>query len=259
MVPVIVMIVAYHDSMTSVTIDIVAVLPRSVRELACTSGFRLGRRMREMGGRSCFQLGEPLPGRPDEGVCEPHVSMFMLRVDESEIDSILDRVAICGGALSTFSAYGQTYLPNPVGAPELHYRKSPEWVSAQRVIVSEIEPLRRGRLREIDPTGDRIDELIAKLRVTEPDGSRLHQLLRYGYDEITDERGDRFNPHVTLAWPADGSPVPVDGLVPPSAFDMVVGELAVYGMGPWGTCVEKFGSFALADAAAAGRPSAARP
>lgn len=245
--------------MTSVTVDVVAVLHESVRELACTSGSLLARRMKALGGQSCFQLGDQLPGRPDVGVCEPHVSLFMLLIDRSEIDSVLERVAVCGSAIPAFPAHGHSFRPNPVGAPELHYRKSPGWVGLQRKVVSEVEPLRRGRIRAVDPTGDRLDELIAKLQITEPDGGRLHQLLRYGYDEISDERDDRFNPHITLAWPADGFPVPLDDLAPPSAFDTAVSELAVYGMGPWGTCIEKFGSFPLAGDAVSTTTAAAPP
>ena len=183
-------------------------------------------------------------------MCEPHISLFMLAADQVDVDVILRRLAECAQFRAPFLAYGGAYRPNPVGAPELHFRKSTDWSGLQRAVVTAIEPVRGDRLRELDPTGRRIADLIAELRDADPDSAQLRQLLRYGYDEIHDEAGDRFNPHITLAWPAEPITVPLSDLPPVSAFDLEVSEVAAWVMGPWGTCVERLGAFPLTGAVA---------
>jgi hypothetical protein len=84
--------------------------------------------------------------------------------------------------------------------------------------------------------------------------------VKYGYDEVADaEHGgsDRFNPHVTLAWPRDhGCRVAFDDLPAASSFSGRLTELAVYGMNAYGTCTMNFGTFTLGGAAFNGAGSA---
>jgi hypothetical protein len=143
-------------------------------------------------------------------------------------------------------AGGAEYGYNPHGAVEIYFMKSAAWHALQRAVIVSVEPLRRGRLREVDPSGARIRDLVNS---TSPEDSRRQQLLRYGYDEVADAVNgghDRFNPHVTLAWPRDPDyHVALDGLPAPRSFSGPLTELAVFGMSAYGTCTKNYGVFSL--------------
>jgi hypothetical protein len=228
-------------------LDVVAVLPADLHGRARELSDRLAGRMRANGSRSHFRLGEPL-GPGTGGPCEPHVSLFMLAADDGQIMDIIWTMRRLAATLPPLVAVGDQYRHNPVGAPELYFRKSAEWIDLQRSVIAEIEPMRRGRLREVDPAGDRIEDLLADPG-TEP--ARRRQLVRYGYDEVTEAwpgggPADRFNPHVTLAWPADpASRVELTGLPPAHEFSGTLTELALYGMAPHGTCTRLYGTVPL--------------
>ncbi len=233
-------------------LDVVAVLPAELHHAALALSDRLAGRMRTSGHPSHFRLGEPFPGGSG-GPCEPHVSIFMLTADESEIDDIFRTTCRVAAALPVLRAEGERYRHNPVGAPELYFRKTAEWIELQRAVIAEVEPLRRGRLREKDPSGARIRDILDD---SHEDPVRHSQLVRFGYDEVTerwDPAGsgphDRFNPHVTLAWPVDpASRIELADLPPAHEFSGMLSELAVYGMSPYGTCTKLYGTAPLAGA-----------
>lgn len=231
------------------TVDVVLGLPEAVRTEAITLSAVLADRMRRAGHPSRFHLGHPYPGDPSRAGCEPHVSLFMLAVEHADLDELLAAVRSVAAATAPIVASGQEYRPNPQGAPELHYRRSEAWRALQRAVVAATEPLRRGRLREVDPAGESVPALVERLRRDEPHGARLRQLVDHGYDEI----GDRFHPHVTLAWPADGVAPSLSGVPGPEVFGGVLTDLAVYGMAGSGTCTTRYGGFALTGDDPAGR------
>ncbi|HEX5496390.1 MAG TPA: hypothetical protein VFX70_17645 [Mycobacteriales bacterium] len=239
--------------MPLVVVDVVLDLPDALRAEATNLSAVLVERMRLAGHPSRFQLGRPYPGDPSQDGCEPHVSLFMLSVERAEIDELLTAVRAVAGTVAPIVASGHEYRPNPQGAPELHYHRSDPWHALQHAVVTAAEPLRRGRLREVDPAGEPLAGLVERLRREEPDGDRLRQLLDYGYDEI----GDRFRPHVTLAWPADGAPPSLADLPGPDAFSGVLVDLAVHGMAGNGTCTTRYGGFTLAGGGPVGSAGAA--
>ena len=247
--------------MSLITVDVVFDLPPALRERALRLSAVLVERMWRAGHPSRFQLGHPFPAGDDPagtnpadpanaadfdgGVCEPHVSLFMLQVTEPEIGEVLAAVRSVAAGAAPIVADGHEYRHNPQGAPELYYRRSPPWRALQGAVVAAVEPLRRGRLRDVDPAGERLDELIEHLRREEPHGARLRQLLAYGYNEISDNGDDRFRPHVTLAWPVDAVPGSLAGLPGCETLGGVLTELAVYRMSGNGTCTLRYGGFAL--------------
>lgn len=202
--------------------------------------------MAAAGHDSQFRLGHVWPGTADTDLCEPHVSLFMLRFDDRNMPDLLAAVrAVAAGAIAV-SAHGEFFRHNPHGAPELFYRRTPAWFALQRAVVAAVEPLRQGRLRDTDPTGAPLSEVVARLTRDGTDPGRLSQLMNYGYDEITDDFQDRFFPHVTLAWPLPGGePVELTGLPQARAFDAVLTDLAVFAMRGAGTCVRRYGGFSL--------------
>jgi len=233
-------------------LDVVAVLPAELHRSALALSDQLAGRMRTLDHPSHFRLGEPLSGGPG-GPCAPHVSIFMLTADDDEIDDILSTTRRVAASLPVLRAEGQRYQHNPVGAPELYFRKTEEWIELQRAVIAAVEPLRRGRLRETDPSGARILDILDDPR---QDPVRRDQLVRFGYDEVTerwDPAGtgtpDRFNPHVTLAWPVDPAfRVDLADLPPAREFSGILGDLAVYGMSPYGTCTTLHGTAPMAGA-----------
>jgi hypothetical protein len=227
-------------------LDVVAELPVELHRTALALSESLAGRMAACGRPSHFRLGEPFPGGSG-GPCEPHVSIFMLTADESEIDDIFWTTCRVAASLPALEADGERYQHNPVGAPELYFRKTAEWIELQRAVIAEVAPLRRGRLREKDPSGARIQDILDDPR---QDPVRQSQLLRFGYDEVTERwdggPDDRFNPHVTLAWPVDPAfRIELADLPPADEFSGMLTELAVYGMSPYGTCTKLYGTAPL--------------
>lgn len=226
--------------MTLITVDVVLDLPAALREQALAASAVLVERVRRHGQASRFRLGQPFPDGLERDVCEPHVSLFMLQVDDSELDAVRAALDTVASGTPAVAAVGQEYRHNPFGAPELYFRTSAQWRGLQRAVVAAVEPLRRGRLREVDPAGERIVDVIEHLRREDPHGARLQQLVDYGYDEIADHRSDRFNPHVTLAWPAAPCFVDLAGLPEPEKFSGVLSQLALYKMNGSGTCTTRY-------------------
>ncbi|MBT0770148.1 hypothetical protein KIH74_14505 [Kineosporia sp. J2-2] len=221
--------------MAFLTLDVALPLPTRLRDAAVRASDACAGRI-----DSAFRLGRPYPGLPDDEVCEPHVSLFMLRLHESRVNELLGAVSGVAARSTPVRAQGERWRPNPQGAPELHFRASPGWGVLQEQVVAAVAPLRDG-LRERDPAGDSPAELIDRLRRQDPGGSRLAQLERYGYDEIA----ERFSPHVTVAWPRSRSG---DGAPPgpePSFWQGDLTRIGVYRMAPHGTCVRPFGVFPL--------------
>ncbi|ALG13402.1 hypothetical protein AOZ06_46925 [Kibdelosporangium phytohabitans] len=237
--------------MTLVVLDVVVVLTPDLRRDALALGDRLIRRMRDQGRSAHFRLGRPYGA---SGPCEPHVSVFMLTVDENETADVVSAIRSVAVDLPVLPAEGDEYRHNPFGAPELYFRKTAKWIDLQRSVIEAAEPLRRGRLRVTDPAGMRIRDLIDDPS-TAP--QRRDQLIRFGYDEVTENwdavggPGDRFNPHVTLTWPVDSEfRVDLGDLPPARDFSGTLTELAVYGMSPYGTCTTLYGVVPLGSLAA---------
>ncbi|MEU0494590.1 hypothetical protein [Mycobacterium sp. NPDC006124] len=229
--------------MTLVTLDVVFVLPPRLRQLAVTCSNQLADAMEAHGG-ACFRLGANFPGQSD-GPCEPHVSIFMMAVEDDEVPEVGAALAEVARTCGPVSATASEYRHNHEGAPEVFFERSDEFRAVQRAVVNAVEPLRRGRLRERGPGGE---PLAAIVDAPDPeDPARVRQLRRYGFDDVSDDEDDRFNPHVTLTWPRDETSR-TDLFVLPAIeeFSGELGELALYGMSPNGTCTAHHGSWALA-------------
>jgi hypothetical protein len=174
----------------------------------------------------------------------------MLAVEKAEIPVVTAVVRDMAASLEALPAEGVEYRHNPCGAPEIYFRKSPGWDSLQRRVVAAVEPLRRGRLREVDPAGERISDVISG--ASPPDPDRVRQLVRYGYDEVVDDQSDRFRPHLTLTWPSRPAPwIELADLPAAATFNDTLHRLALCEMGPWGTCPRLHAEFPLS----AGHPA----
>lgn len=229
--------------MTLVTLDVVFVLPRRLRQLAVTCSNQLADEMEAPGG-AAFRLGANFPGQSD-GPCEPHVSMFMMAVEDREVDEVGAALAEAVRACAPVAATATEYRHNHEGAPEVFFALNDGFRAVQRAVVSAAEPLRRGRLRERGPGGEPLAAILDDPHPEDP--ARVRQLRRYGFDDVSDDKDDRFNPHVTLAWPRDETSR-TDLFVLPAVeeFSGELDEVALYGMSPNGTCTTRYGAWTLA-------------
>lgn len=213
--------------------------------------------MARAGIEPAFTLGRPFPGAGPDEVCEPHVSLFMLEVAEADLPDVLAAVGEVAATHAPFAAAGSRIGHNPQGAPELFFEVTAQWRTLQRAVIDRVEPLRRGRLRPVDPAGRSVAALVgagaaADVDVdvdadADADADQVDQLTRYGYDEVHDERADRFRPHVTLAWPAARSGVVDTSGLAVDALDHEVCQIAVAGMHPYGTCTTILSRSGLAE------------
>lgn len=231
--------------MIPVTLDVVLIMPDKLRKQAIACSEFLSEQIRAGGSSSHFQLGKPFSDSGGED-CEPHASLFMITVDEGEVNEVIYTVEQLAKTRPAVDAGGVEYRHNPYGALEVHFTKSAAWRDLQRAVITSVEPFRRGRLRDVDPSGTRIGDLVGN---ASQDDSRRQQLLKYGYDEVADESPgghDRFSPHVTLAWPHDPDfRVTLNGLPSAGVFSGQLTELAVFGMSTYGTCTKNYGTFSL--------------
>lgn len=248
--------------MSTIAVDVAFELPATLAARAVALNDAFAERLARGGSRAAFTFRDG---------AVPHVSLFMLAVEEHEVDAVLAAVRPLAGRHAPIRALGEAYRHNPYGAPELFFARTPAWHALQRAVIAAVEPLRRGRLRTADPSGAVLAELVDRLAADDPTDAQFRQLRRYGYDEVSDADGDRFHPHVTLAWPVEGQVggglngrrVSFEGLADPGEFSATLGELGVFRMGGYGTCVQRYGRHALtgpdpADPAAA-RPDRSRP
>ncbi len=236
--------------MPTITVDVALELPPELTDLAAATNRTLADRMAAAGSGAAFRFsrdgsrGGVRAGGPDSGPV-PHVSLFMLAVQAAEVDEVLAAVRSVAQRCAPVRADGEAYRHNPQGAPEVYFARTPAWHLLQREVIAAVEPLRHGRLRPTGPAGDVLAEVVERLECDDPGDARLRQLRRYGYDEVSDSDGDRFHPHVTLAWPVDGWRVGWDGLPEPAAFSATLSGLGVFEMGGYGTCLHRFGGHRL--------------
>jgi hypothetical protein len=225
------------------TLDVVLTLPPALRDLAVVTSNELAAAL-ESG--AAFRLGETFPGGED-GPCEPHISLFMLAVEPAEVPDVAAAVAASAARVGPVSASAVEYRHNREGAPEVFFARSDEFRAVQRAVIAAAEPLRRGRIRELDPGGKSLSAVLADPHPDDP--ARVRQLLAYGFDDVSDDQDDRFNPHVTLTWPIDEtSRVDLSTLPPVTDFSGRLTDIALYGMSPNGTCTRRHGSWTLTGA-----------
>jgi hypothetical protein len=229
--------------MALVTLDVVVLLPKYHRALAVKCSGELADKMMSGGTSPQFRLGHPFLGHGHD-VCEPHISLFMMAVEDDEIASVAAALAGLEHTLPSIPAVGAEYRHNKEGAPELFYARCDEFREVQRGVVAVAEPLRKGRLRELDPSGRPLAAVVDDPNPDDP--ARIRQLRKYGFDDISDADDDRFNPHVTLCWPAnEDSRVPLAGLPPVNEFSSTLSEIGLFSMGPNGTCLTSYGRWSL--------------
>ena len=106
--------VAQAALVTLVSLDVVLVMPQDFRGQAIACSALVTEKMSTGGSVSHFQLGKPLPG--GGGDCEPQVSLFMLAVDDAEVNGVVRVVERLATTLSALDAEGMEYRHWPCSA-----------------------------------------------------------------------------------------------------------------------------------------------
>lgn len=154
----------------------------------------------------------------------PHLSIYMGLFDPDAVRVIQE---LATGVTLTATTYREDLEQ---GMFEVGYETTPELVELQQRIVEGLNPLRRG-LRTLDPVGRRIAEWLPTTS-----GELRDNVERFGYDEI----GSHFRPHVTLTrFRRRDFRVDVDSLPPIGEFSGAFPRLALFEMGPHGTCTRR--------------------
>ncbi len=111
----------------------------------------LAHQLERSGSQAAFLFGQRREN--DAGECIPHVSLFMVAVERSEVESVLAALQSVADRCAPIQARGARYGHNPQGALELYFARTPAWHQLQHAVIAATEPLRRGRLRATDPSG----------------------------------------------------------------------------------------------------------
>jgi hypothetical protein len=232
--------------MPLVVVDVAIPLPETLHTQAVALSGAAADELERRGSGSFFRLGAPHVNHPADGRCEPHVSLYMLEVEQSRIPEMLRVLADIVTDSAPLDAVGAHYSHNAQGALEVFFVMTPQWRRLQCRVIAALEPERCGRLRPSDPSGASLRDVVKRLEREAPGGAQLRQLRAYGYDEVTDEAADRFRPHVTLAWPVDGCRADWSAMPPATSFSGFLDQLAIFQMGPHGTCIHHYGGVRLA-------------
>jgi hypothetical protein len=90
-------------------------------------------------------------------------SVFTMCVEHDEVDQVVAALTGLATSLSPVPAVAHEYRYNREGAPELFYARSDGFRRLQRGVVAAVEPLRRGRLRELDSGGNPLAPVLARI------------------------------------------------------------------------------------------------
>jgi len=158
----------------------------------------------------------------------PHVSLYMLQLNENSLDKALNLLTSIAKELKPIKVVTSEYHYESEYI-DVEYEKSEILEIAQMKVVQSLNSVRDG-LREKD-----------KARLETSEGEELNNLLTYGYRSI----GKAFHPHLTFTrFVASHKDIKSD-LPDIKLFEGVYSKLAIFELGDNGTCVHEIKSWEL--------------
>ncbi len=162
----------------------------------------------------------------------PHLTLYQLAVPCSALTSLDDGLSKIASTESAISL-ACTGLAYNAGEASLEARTEipAALVDLQERVIDCANPLRDGILLERDPAGNVVRELLSA------PGVLGENIRRTGYAEV----GELFRPHDTLNWFGPGTRVDAsreDLSVDVRSLGGRYPALAVFALGPYGTCVQ---------------------
>lgn len=158
----------------------------------------------------------------------PHVSLYMTRLKTNDLPEVEKRLAEIAARTPKVHLESDSYVQEE-GYIDANYIRTPEAAQLQETIVQAINPLRDGlRPRDI-PKLENATSLVRK------------NLETWGYRSV----GELFRPHLTFTRFTNRQPIPLEDMDAPSAFSGQFARLALFEMGPNGTCIRRIKEFDL--------------
>ena len=164
-----------------------------------------------------------------EGVCFPHISLYMLQLKVANLERVTQLLRVVAAHTPTITLTAKRYYMGGSGFFDVEYTHTAPLDAVKHEVLETINPLRDG-LREHD-----------KIRIRTATGEVLHNLQRYGYQYT----GALARPHITITRFVKETAVDIDTLPAPETFNGSFSALGLFALGPHGTCVRKIAEFAL--------------
>lgn len=165
----------------------------------------------------------------EDGKFYPHLSLYMVRLRERNIETAADALRDLAATHKPFSLHVAHYGQER-GYVVVDYDTPPTLHSLQQVVLGAVNPIRDG-IMEKD-----------WVRALEATGLAKQNYDTYGYKYV----GDLFKPHITLTRFENEDPIDETALPEPSTFDGQFTRLALCELGISNTCVRILADFPLA-------------
>lgn len=167
----------------------------------------------------------------EDGKFYPHLSLYMVRLKQSDIKNAADTLGKIATAYKTFSLQA-THYDQERAYVVVDYETLPELHALQRAVLEAVNPMRDG-IMEKD-----------WVRALEATGLAKQNYDTYGYKYV----GDLFKPHITLTRFENEELIDESVLPNPSVFSGQFTRLALCELGVSNTCVRKLAEFPLLSA-----------
>lgn len=166
----------------------------------------------------------------EDGKRFPHVSLFMLQIDENHLDTVQEALAVIAKSTQTLDLQASGYVQKE-GFVDVGYEVTNSLSDLQQTVIKTVQPLADG-MREKD-----------KARMLEATGLALDNYQKYGFKYV----GELFRPHITFTRFDSTESIPeTERLLPdPTTFNGSFTKIGLFEMGDNGTCVRKIAAWRL--------------
>jgi hypothetical protein len=174
----------------------------------------------------------------------PHVTLYQVTIPVHGLDRVYAEFTDIARRTPPLSLGATEYAYHAEDATiELRYEATRPLMEMQDAVLEAVNPIRGTLLRERDPSGHLLSELITRSGIV---GDNIR---RTGFDAVGDPaEGGTFIPHISLNWFEPGTLLDTesDDLPPITNFDGTFVALGIYLLGPYGTCAQRLASVELA-------------
>jgi hypothetical protein len=173
----------------------------------------------------------------------PHLTIYQVAVHVKDLDGMCEALSRAVTTVRAFGLGATEYGSNlNEGSFEVRYEAAPGLMRFQDEVIAIVNPLRGDLLREMDPAGRPVRELINEAGVI---GDNIR---RTGFDAVGDPaKGGTFGPHVTINWFRLGTPLKMNAAAWPPVSDLNgrFVALGIFLLGPYGTCSQRLATLEL--------------
>ena len=173
----------------------------------------------------------------------PHLTIYQVAVRAKDLDQMCEALSKVATSAQVFALAATEYGANPnEGSFEVRYEAASRLMQFQDEVLAMVNPLRGDLLRERDPAGRPLSELI------KGSGAVADNIRRTGFDAVGDPvKGGTFGPHVTINWFRLGTLLKMNApdWPPLSELNGRFVALGIFLLGPYGTCAQRLATLEL--------------